>query len=375
MCRWIAYFSPQPILLGDVIERPKHSIIKQIDDHYLPQLQKHYARDRASDGGFSPNALTNVDGFGIGWYSSVGAQYRSLSAAEETHPAAPEWEPVVYRNTMPPLHDPNLTNLCGAIESPVVFGHVRAGSPVALTNCHPYTAGSFMLMHNGTIGGFFDALPKTLPLISTNARRIIKGTTDSEHFFALFLTFLDPDGDWTGAYHPDVIATALASAVRTIVRFCTPPGGWPSPSSDAGGMSTHISLNLALCHAGTSFFALRFACPEQQDPPSLYWSTESGATLDRRYEGHPDAGGLRDGKLPREEHGQHVVVASEPMTRGEDQAWHLLRNGDLLRAHAGEMSEKDGWKPDIRPLSSFEPKSFPEERADDKVPVSAVLRQ
>lgn len=52
MCRWVAYFSPQPILLGDVvstiqyplewtfsrspkfgvlpqIERPKHSIIKQ----------------------------------------------------------------------------------------------------------------------------------------------------------------------------------------------------------------------------------------------------------------------------------------------------------------------------------------------------------
>ncbi|GAA5869262.1 hypothetical protein JCM3774_004187 [Rhodotorula dairenensis] len=356
MCRWIAYFSPQPILLADVIERPKHSIIKQIDDHYLPQLRKHYARDRASDGESSPNALTNVDGFGIGWYSSVGPTYRATAAGSppETlgyHPA----EPVVYKNTMPPHHDPNLTNLCRATESPVVFGHVRAGSPVALTNCHPYTAGNVMLMHNGTIGGFFEAMPQILQLISPQARRIIKGTTDSEHFLALFLTYLDGDGDWTGPYHPDAVATALATTVRTIVRLCTPPGGWPAPSSDAGGMSTHISLNLAVCIGATDFYALRFACPQQQDPPTLYWSTQSGATLDRRYQGHPDDAALSEkGRLPQDQHGRHVVVASEPMTRGEDHAWHLLKNGELLRAHVGDMTGRGGWKPDIKPLATFE---------------------
>lgn len=144
---------------------------------------------------------------------------------------------------------------------------------------------------------------------------------------ALFLTHLDPDGDWNRTYSPEAVSQALARTVRQIVELCTPAGGWPAPSHDSGGLSSHISLNLALTD-GAHFYALRFACPEQQDPPSLYWSTTGGATLDRRYEGHPDHVGRADGKLPRHEHGTHVVVASEPMTRGEDQEWHLLRNGE-----------------------------------------------
>lgn len=144
---------------------------------------------------------------------------------------------------------------------------------------------------------------------------------------ALFLTFLDSDGDWMGSYSPDQVTKALARAVSTIVKMCTPPGGWPAPTKDDGPLSSHISLNLAISN-GEHFYALRFACPEQQDPPSLYWSTTSGATLDRRYEGHPDHPEKRDGKLPREKHAEHVVVGSEPMTRGEDHAWHLLQNGE-----------------------------------------------
>ncbi|GAA5971905.1 hypothetical protein JCM8115_000564 [Rhodotorula mucilaginosa] len=353
MCRWIAYFSPEPILLGD-IERPKHSLIKQIDEHYYPELKKHYARDRASDDGLSPNPLTNVDGFGIGWFSSVPAKYRAAAATSE---GGSDWEPVLYKNTMPPRHDPNLVNCCRAIESPVVFGHIRDGSPVALTNCHPYTAGNVVLMHNGTIGGFFEALPQLLPLISPKARKIIKGTTDSEHFLALFLTYLDPDRDWTGYYDSDTVAAALAKAVGTMVRLCAPDGGWPSsrPSTATtrNGLSTHITLNLAICFGAKDFYALRFAYPEYEDPPSLYWSTQSGATLDRRYQGHPDSPDAAGGQLPREQHEQHVVVASEPMTKGEDHAWHLLKNGELLRAHASDMKGQKGWKPDIRPLSSF----------------------
>lgn len=200
-------------------------------------------------------------------------------------------------------------------------------------------------------------MPQLLPLISPKARRVIKGTTDSEHFreaglsfegnssfetqtdleplhslVALFLTYLDPDGDWTGSYDSDAVAAALAKAVGTMVRLCAPPGGWPSSRGAAAatreGLSTHITLNLAICFGAKDFYALRFAYPEYEDPPSLYWSTQSGATLDRRYQGHPDSPDAAGGQLPREQHEQHVVVASEPMTKGEDHAWHLLKNGE-----------------------------------------------
>lgn len=112
--------------------------LRAVDDHYIPELRKHYARDQAGDDGQSPNSLTNVDGFGIGWYSSVAAQYRSLSSSAPSGSASEQagrqrehehdWEPVVYKNTMPPLHDPNLRNLCESVDSHVVFGHIRAVS-------------------------------------------------------------------------------------------------------------------------------------------------------------------------------------------------------------------------------------------------------
>lgn len=93
--------------------------------HYLPGIQA-----PASDSG-GPNAFTNVDGFGLGWYSSVPGRYRIHDTPDEHHPH-PRLEPAVYRNVLPPIHDLNLQSLCHAIESPIVFGHVRAVRPLAM---------------------------------------------------------------------------------------------------------------------------------------------------------------------------------------------------------------------------------------------------
>jgi glutamine amidotransferase len=40
MCRWFAYISPtEPCLLEDVLVTPKHSLAKQVHEHYLPRVQ------------------------------------------------------------------------------------------------------------------------------------------------------------------------------------------------------------------------------------------------------------------------------------------------------------------------------------------------
>lgn len=90
-----------------------------VDEHFLPGIQA-----PASDAG-GPNSFTNVDGFGIGWFSSVPGRYRIHDTPHEQHPQAP-LEPVVYRNILPPIHDLNLHSLANAVESSTVFGHVRA---------------------------------------------------------------------------------------------------------------------------------------------------------------------------------------------------------------------------------------------------------
>jgi len=94
-----------------------------VDEHYLPGLQLD-SPAIASDHG-SPNHFTNIDGFGVGWYSSTASTF-AIHSTPEYHLDHPETLPTVYKCVSPPLHDLNLKSLANAIESQVVFGHIRA---------------------------------------------------------------------------------------------------------------------------------------------------------------------------------------------------------------------------------------------------------
>ncbi|GAA5981444.1 hypothetical protein JCM11641_004765 [Rhodosporidiobolus odoratus] len=341
MCRWIAYFSEEPILLTDVIERPDHSLLKQIDEHYLPGIQ-HPAADSGPGPG-TANAFTNVDGWGLAWYSSIQAKYRTEDELEHKtgkvvrRVELPALMPTVLRSTMPPLHDLNLRSVCKTTESSIVFGHIRAavGTPVSIPNCHPFVFGRWSFMHNGSIGGFFDAQDELRSKLSRSAKMNIQGSTDTEVAAALFFTYLAEghDSDWLDEKPLHFVEECLARAVRTIVHCCTSKAGWYE--KDGKTPRSWVSLNLAITD-GESFVALRYAYPPERPAPSLYWSSTEGSALDRRYKGHPSSG-RHDGDLPAAEHLPHVVVASEPMTRDTKDKWHLLENGQILAVERKEL--------------------------------------
>ena len=72
-----------------------------------------------------------------------------------------------------------------------MFAHIRAstGSPVQQTNCHPFRHGRWLWMHNGFIGGF-DQVKRDLVLeVDPSLFSGIEGTTDTEVFFNLALTY------------------------------------------------------------------------------------------------------------------------------------------------------------------------------------------
>jgi glutamine amidotransferase len=56
------------------------------------------------------------------------------------------------------------------------------------------------------------------------------------------------------------------------------------------------------------------------EPPSLYYSTAAGPTLNRKCLDHPDEKEVtKEAARATDEHGKHAVVASEPNTdRTED---------------------------------------------------------
>ena len=153
MCRWMAY-SGSPVLIEDLLYTTENSLIVQSLHSRL---------------GVEP---TNGDGFGVGWY--------------DDRPA-----PGLYRSTEPAWNDGNLREVAGHIRSGMVLAHVRAstGTPVQQTNCHPFRHGRWLWMHNGALAGF-PAVRRDLALaVAPELFPQIGGSTDSELFFFLALTF------------------------------------------------------------------------------------------------------------------------------------------------------------------------------------------
>ncbi|GAA6044172.1 hypothetical protein JCM8097_007218 [Rhodosporidiobolus ruineniae] len=364
MCRWIAYFSEQPILITDVIERPEHSLLKQIDLHFLPGIQH-----PAADSGLgSMNALTNVDGWGLAWYSDVQAKYRTEDridprTGQVRRVELPKLMPTVLKSVLLPVHDLNLRSVAKTVESSVVFGHMCAtvGSPVAVPNCHPFQFGRWSFMHNGAVGPFSTSQDAIRSLLSPATRDRIQGTTDTETVAALFFTHLEPHGPWYSSHSLSDIVDALRRTIMDLIRICTPSKGWHL--NDGRTPRTWLSLNLAITD-GERFVALRYAYPSEREPPSLYWSSVGGSALDRRYKVHP-SGGTDIGPVPNEQHLPHVVVASEPMTREKADQWHKMQSGQLLMVDKTELAQaaednlyhtshpvrvKNYWQPDLEEL-------------------------
>ncbi|UJR11435.1 hypothetical protein I4U23_015615 [Adineta vaga] len=316
MCRWFAYIGEEPALLEDILIKPKHSIVKQIDVHFLPNLHisygEHLGKKMYSSGVASdergPNHFTNVDGFGIGFYTGVAAEFNDDYINR----------PCVYRNTRPPINDLNLASLCAHTATKCVFAHIRAGtasSPIVETNNHPFIFGRYMFMHNGYVANFSKIKVKLLSKLSTKAYGNIFGTTDTEHVAALFFTYLGDD--WDAELEIEQLKEAMIKTLRDVLALID------ETKNNNEEISLHSALNFAVSD-GCQLLATRFASTDQLEPPSLYYSTTAGPTLNRKYPDHPDGKDSRRKSIyETDKHGKHAIVASEPNTyKAED--WHLI---------------------------------------------------
>ena len=142
------------MLLEQLLYEPKHSLIDQ-------SLHSTMGAE-----------TTNGDGFGVGWYG-VGDT------------------PGTFHSIEPAWNDRNLRDLAAHLESGLVFAHIRAssGSPVQETNCHPFRHGKWLWMHNGLIREFPNVKRDLVLAVDPSLYASIEGSTDSEVFFFLALTF------------------------------------------------------------------------------------------------------------------------------------------------------------------------------------------
>ena len=142
-------------------------------------------------------------GWGIGWY--VGR------------------EPRVRKGLLPAHADRAFVEAARAARSHLVLAHVRDASvgKVAAENTHPFAAGPWLFAHNGTVARFKTSAALRAAIerrIHPRLRRRIRGQTDSERCFYLFLTRL---GERSRNRPPDLdsVREALAETVEVVARL------------------------------------------------------------------------------------------------------------------------------------------------------------
>lgn len=210
MCRWIAYVG-DAVFLETFVALPRQSLV----------AQSHHARESRTD--------VNGDGFGIGWYG------------ERARPG-------IFRDIRPAWSDENLLSISHQVRSRLFFAHVRASTGTASTraNCHPFSLGSWMFMHNGQIGGYAKIKRRIEQMIPDQLYEHRHGSTDSE---ALFLLLLANGLDSAPA---EAVRRTLA-AVRAVMT--------------EAGIEEPLRVTAAFTKGGP-IYAVRYASDDA--PPTLY---------------------------------------------------------------------------------------------------------
>ena len=183
MCRFVGY-TGRPVTLASILL-----------DAPLSLLVQSYAPRHQAVGRF------NGDGWGVGWWD----------------PRRPE--PARYRSPQPMWSDASFASIAGVIDTTTLVAAVRnasVGMPVAETNSHPFTDGSWLFTHNGVVDGFTGALGVGLRReLSERRAAAITGSTDSEVLFAMVLDRLD-----AGSAPADALTSVLESVLgRTTGRL------------------------------------------------------------------------------------------------------------------------------------------------------------
>lgn len=276
MCRVLMYRG-KPVLVDNLLYQPDNSLIRQTHESQMLDM-------------------LNLAGFGmLAW-----------------DPTSVDLDvPFEYRTALVPIFDRNLKALAVKLRAKTMIAHVR-GVPyhervtVGEQNAHPfrYAHAQWALAHNGDLASFdamrFSLVPHMRPEVARN----IRGNTDSEWIYALFLSQLDDP------YASCDAEAAVAAVERTLAIL--------REVRTNHGIDLCSPINLFLSD-GSQVVVVRycfdFGCYEPGSPSSVRGSTYDYLSLwyttGAEYGVHDGEwkmiGGFRSA--------DSLLIASEPLTR------------------------------------------------------------
>lgn len=146
-------------------------------------------------------------------------------------------------------------------------------------------------MHNGGIPSFQSIKLQILKLLSPETFANIKGTTDTEHIFAIYLNCLPSKQDWEVHTVAEMV-DAMNRTISTVLQLCA-----------ENGIREHCSLNLCVTN-GVHVIATRFRTGPKS-PPSLYYNFGSSFVC-------------REGNFYAQDEGStpsEIVISSAPLSK------------------------------------------------------------
>ena len=121
--------------------------------------------------------------------------------------------------------------VAGGLHATRIVGHVRRHTigGTSPENTHPFRFRQWMFAHHGTVSRFDTIRPWVINSIPSFLKRSMRGDTDSEHLFHLFLAFLYDEGHLEDRKLPaEAAAQALRNTFHMVERFARDAGGDPS---------------------------------------------------------------------------------------------------------------------------------------------------
>ena len=231
------------------------------------------------------------DGWGLAWYEEgLPRVIRSLSAAHA---------------------DDQFARVTKQLKASTLVAHVRQASvgEVSLDNTHPFQHGRWVFVHNGTVPEWDTARPLLEEQIDPQRRKILRGETDSERCFALFLSKLARKCDLDAASF-DHAAAALRETVAA-VREASEPS--PEGKASTTFLVTDGRLLIA-CRRGRT---LHLHVPPVDDEGRVAWFAVASE--------HP-------GKVPKS-FAEEGAERSPPWRAVDEDAW--VGVDASLRLHRG----------------------------------------
>lgn len=193
----------------------------------------------------------------------------------------------------------------------MIFAHVRATTEGSLAenNCHPFQHNTLMWMHNGGVGAWKYVKRPLGDSLDDKWYHCVKGGTDSEWAFALFLHILateehvDPSSTPENGFGAKVLRRAMKKTIariNSLIRSSIPS------TLTLEDVETRSLLNFAVTD-GHSAIVTRYVSSKTDAAASLYYSSGTDWVEDPKHKGQF--------QMERRDKASDVVlVASEPLT-------------------------------------------------------------